>query len=213
MSTRDLALATVEQALNRYLALDPDAPRRLARLHGRLVALHLRGIELTLYLVPDDAGRLQLLGQIEGAPDCTLSGSPLDLLRAGDSASGARQLFAGNLSIDGDTELGQEFGRILAGLDIDWEEQLSHLTGDVIAHQLGRVGRRTARYLGEGRDTLQDNLGEYLTEEARLLPSRAEAEGFYAAVDTLRDDTERLAARIARLQRRLAARHPGKDPA
>ena len=208
MSTRDLALATLEQALNRYLALDPEAPAKLARLHGRIVALHLRGLELTLYLVADDAGRLQVLGGIEGEPDCTLSGSPLDLLRSGDQTTGARQLFAGRLGIRGDTELGQRFGQILGGLDIDWEEQLSHLTGDVLAHQAGRLARGTAGYVRDGVDTLQANLGEYLTEELRLLPAPGEVEAFHADVDTLRDDLERLQARVARLRCSADAQDP-----
>lgn len=209
MSTRDLALAGLEAALNHYLALDPEAPGRLAALHGRVVAIHLRGPELTLYFVPDQGGRLQVLGRIEGDSDCTLSGSPFDLARSADPATGARQLFAGHVGISGDTALGQRFGQILGGLDIDWEEQLSRLSGDVIAHQLGQLGRRSTGYLRAGLDRLQTNLGEYLSEEARLLPARAEAEGFFAEVDTLRDDLERLQARVARLRRGA----DGKDSA
>lgn len=209
MSTRDLALAGLEEALNRYVALDPEARQRLAPLHGRVIALHLRGLELTLYLVPDHGGRLQVLGRIAGAPDCTLSGSPIDLLRSGDTADGARQLFAGHVSLGGDTDLAQRFGNILATLDVDWEEQLARLTGDLVAHQAGRAARRSAAYLDRGLATARDNLGEYLTEELRVLPARAEVEAFHAGVATLRDDLERLQARVARLQRRGG----GKDPA
>ncbi|MEJ2576201.1 MAG: SCP2 sterol-binding domain-containing protein [Gammaproteobacteria bacterium] len=199
MTAGNLALAGLEQLLNRYVALDPDAPARFAQLHGRVVGLHLSGLEITLYLVADEAGRLQVLDRWEGEPDCLLSGSPLDLVRAGDAAGGARELFAGRVSIRGDTELGRRFGRLLAGLDVDWEEQLSRLTGDVIAHQVGRAARRSRDYLGQRRQAMERNLGEYLTEEARLLPARAEVEAWAADVDHLRDDAERLAARIERL--------------
>ena len=53
-------------------------------------------------------------------------------------------------------------------------------------------GRRNARIL-------QDDIGEYLTEESRLLPTRFEFEEWRDEVDTLRDDVERLEARIAQL--------------
>jgi len=203
MTTRDLALAGLEQALNGLIALDPQAGRRLAGFHGRVVAIQLRGLELTLYLVPDQQGRLQLLGSIEGEPDCTLSGSPLDLLRSGDRDQAPAQLFAGRLSIDGDTELGHRFGEVLGELDIDWEEQLSRLTGDVLAHELGTAARRGAAWGRRTGAVLGRDLAEYLTEEARLLPAPAAAADFLDDVDRLRDDLERLEARVKRLQDRL----------
>ena len=201
MTLRDLALEGLEQALNQLLALDPAAAARLAELHGRQIRVDLRGTGIQLNFVPGEDGRLQLLGHMETEPDCTLSGSPLDLLRASDETQGARQLFAGHVRIDGDQQTAHRFSEALAGLDIDWEEQLSHLSGDIAAHEIGRALRALA---AEGRrigSSSGENLSEYLTEEGRLLPHRFQIEDFLAAVDTLRDDTERLAARIALLEK------------
>lgn len=204
MSTRDLALATLEQAINRLIELDPYTARRLARFHGRVVAIEVTGLGLTLYFVPAHDGHLQLLGSLEGEPDCTLSGTPLDLMRSGDSSQGAAQLFAGRVTISGDTELAHRFGEALAGLDIDWEEQLAQLVGDVAAHEIGHRVRKGARWARQSGQLLGQDLGEYLTEEARLLPTRYEVEEFLSQVDQLRDDSERLAARIQRLEQRAA---------
>jgi ubiquinone biosynthesis protein UbiJ len=201
MTIRDLTLEGLERAINTLLALDPIASERLAALHGRTVRMQLSGIGLTFHVVPGHDGRVRLLGSIEGEPDATLAGSPLDLVRASDKEQGHAQLFAGNVQIDGDTAVAQRFSEALGGLDIDWEEQLSKLTGDVVAHELGR-GLRGARREGERvARSLRDNLSEYLTEEARVLPHRYEVEDFVADVDTLRDDVERLEARITRLER------------
>lgn len=201
MTIRGLTLEGLERGINALLALDPVASERLAGLHGRTVCIRLSGIGLSFHVVPGHDGRVRLLGSVEGDADATLSGSPLDLVRASDREQGHAQLFAGNVQIDGDTAVAQRFSEALGGLDIDWEEQLSRLTGDVVAHELGR-GLRGARREGErvGR-SLRDNLSEYLTEEARLLPHRYEVEDFVADVDTLRDDADRLEARIARLER------------
>ena len=202
MTLKDLALEALERALNRLLALDPDARRRLAGLHGRVIRIDLRGTGTELNFVPRHDGRLQLLGNIEHEPDCILSGSPVDLMRAGDRSSGHAQLFAGHVQITGDTEVAHRFSEALAGIDIDWEEQLSHLTGDIAAHEIGRSLRAAAR---EGRrfgQSAQDNLSEYLTEEARLLPHRFEVGDFLADVDDLRDAVDRLEARITLLERR-----------
>ena len=43
-------------------------------------------------------------------------------------------------------------------------------------------------------------MAEYLTVESRDVVPRAELDAFHDDVDALRDDAERLAARIARLR-------------
>lgn len=196
MSVRELALETLEQLLNRLVVLDPEAVRRFSAWHGRVIAIALRGTGITLYFVPEQQGRLQLLGSYEGEPDCVIEGSPLDLMRASDKDQGVAQLFAGHVTIHGDTELAHRFSEVLGNLDIDWEELLSRYVGDIAAHELARITRETQELGGKTLDRAQRNLSEYLTEEARLLPHPYEVEEWIREVETLRDDVERLAARI-----------------
>jgi ubiquinone biosynthesis protein UbiJ len=201
MTIRDLALESLERTLNAVIALDPDTRQQLARLHGKIVRITLTGIGLELNLAPGHDGQLQLLGRLEGEPDAELRGNPVDLMRASDSDGGHAELFAGRVQIDGDTAVAERFSQALAGLDIDWEEQLSRLVGDVAAHEIGRgvraAGREGKRLGGSARETLSD----YLTEESRVLPHRYEVDAFLADVDTLRDDVDRLEARIALLEK------------
>ena len=201
MTIHDLSTAGLEAALNAYVGLDPMSRERLATLHGRTVGVEIRGLGLTLFFTADEAGQLQVLGRLDGEPDCWLRGTPLDLLRAGDRTKGADQLFSQRVQIEGDSALAHRFGAILGDIDIDWEEQLSRVSGDVIAHEVGSAAR-AARDFGQrtGR-TVEQNLKEYLQEEARLLPTRYEVREFLDAVDGLRDDVERLAARVERLKR------------
>jgi ubiquinone biosynthesis protein UbiJ len=202
MTIGDLGYAGLETALNGYLGLDPVTRQRLAALHGRTVGVEMAGLGLTLFFTADEAGVLQVYGRHEGEPDCWLRGTPLDLLRAGDREAGADQLFSQRVRIEGDSGLAQRFGAILGDVDIDWEEHLSRIVGDVAAHEVGSAAR-AARELGQrtGR-TAEQNLREYLQEESRLLPTRYEVKEFLDAVDVLRDDVERLAARVERLRNR-----------
>jgi ubiquinone biosynthesis protein UbiJ len=191
--------AALESALNFYLGQDPESARRSAALQGKVIALDITGTGLTLYFLPDADG-LQVLGHYEGDIDTRLSGSPLGLARLGlDRREDA--LFQGAVKIDGDTAVGQQFQELLAGTDWDWEEQLSRVTGDVFAHQAGRLAARAARLWRDSRETLAADCSEFLQEEAHLLPTRIEVAYFLDAVDRLRDDTERLAARVERLLR------------
>ena len=203
MSTRDLALESLESSINALLKLDPVACGKLARHHGKVIGIHLRGPEITLYFIPDQQGCLQIFSRIEGEPDALLSGSPLDLLRSGDREQGSQQLFAGRVSISGNTALAHEFGSTLGGLDIDWEEQLSRLTGDILAHQIGNTVRKAAHWAKNTGSRLEADLGEYLTEEVRLLPHPLEVADFIDQVDELREHTDRLEARIRLMEKKL----------
>lgn len=185
-------------AINRYLALDPATMNRLAELAGHSVTLELRGFELTVPLCIESDG-IRILEEPAAHPDTILRGTALGFVRLGLGGSTASTLFAGDVSIEGDVETGQAFKAVLDKLDIDWEEQLSGITGDFLAHRLGNAVRETGEWLQHGRTTLEQDAGEYLTEELRVLPTRIELENFSADVDRLRLDTERLAARIARL--------------
>ena len=200
MSIRDLALEAIETLLNQLIALDPAAMQRLAGWHGRVIAIALRGTGLTFYFIPDQQGRLQLLGRYEGEPDCTIEGSPLDLMRASDKEQGSAQLFNGHVVISGDTDLAHRFSEVLGKLNIDWEEQLSRYVGDVAAHELARAARDASAQGQQAVDRLQQNISEYPTEEARLLPHPFEVEEWIRGVETTRDDVERLTARIRLLE-------------
>lgn len=102
-------------------------------------------------------------------------------------------------------ELGQEFSEILEALDIDWEEHLSHLTGDLVAHKVGNLVRDVFAWGKQAADTLGQDVAEYLQEENEALPNRDEVENFLSQVDVMRTDVDRMEARVQRLQSRLLA--------
>jgi len=198
----DTLLAAVEGLLNRMLALDPEGAAQLAKIQGRVLRVELVGFGTRLHLVPTDQGIL-LHGAYDAEPDCTLHGTPAALLRMALSERREDQVFAGAIRIDGDNRVAQTLGEVLQGLDIDWEEQVSRLLGDTLAHRLGlqvRAGHRWARRSG---DVMTRDLREYLIEEGRLLPGETDMRAFLDGVDRLRDDVERLAARVERLAKQL----------
>ncbi len=198
MNPASTLAAALESALNLYLKQDPDALQHAAGLQGKTIAITLSGTDFTLYFLPDPKG-VQVLGHYEGDVDTRLTGTPLGFARlALDSREDA--LFQGAVRIDGDTDTGQAFQDLLTGVDWDWEEQLSRITGDVVAHQAGKLAGQAKHFLSDSRDTLSQDCSEYLQEEAQWLPSRTEVDYFLTDVDRLRDDVERLEARVKRLQ-------------
>ena len=193
--------ALLETALDAWLALDPEAAAGLEAIAGRIIALELVGLGQTFYFLPTDC-RVEVLARYEGEPDTLIRGTPIALARMslGEAGEG---LFGEGVEIRGDTETGHRFQRVLAAVEFDWEEQAAKLLGDTAAHQLGRALRGLRGWAGHVAATLEQDLGEYLREEIRLLPARPEVEDFMAEVDRTREDCDRLEARIRRLEARL----------
>ena len=202
--------AALEAAINGVLRLDEDILARLQQLQGRVIAIEVRGLDVALYLIPEK-DRLSVHGRFEGEPDTTLRGTPLALMRMGMVKHAGDVLFAGDVEISGDVELGLQFSEILESLDIDWEEHLSHVTGDLVAHKVGDAVRGVLDWGRQTVDTLGQDVAEYLQEENQALPNRAEVDDFLSRVDAFRSDVDRLAARLQRLENRLFADDKQRD--
>ena len=192
---RSPLLAAAEAMLNRLLALDPDSAPRLAPLAGRRLHVELSEPELRFRLLFEAEGvRLQAPDD-ETPADARLAAALPALV--GLALSGGSS--PARVALEGDVTMVQQVRNLFQGLDPDWEDLLSRLLGDVAAHRLGEAARGLNRYGRETAETLLRDLGEYLTEERRELPAAAEVAAFVDDVDRLREDVDRLAARLARL--------------
>lgn len=192
-----LLLDPANRIIDRIIRLDPDAATRIAPLTGRRIRIVLSEPEITV-----DAtftrDSLHLAEPEEDAADVTVSG------RLGDLLAMARDPEAGGsgLRFEGDAAVAQQVRRVFRELDVDWEEGLATYLGDAPAHQIGRLVRGVRGWFAESTDAAGRNLAEYLTEERRDLPPRAEVDAFLDDVDRLRSDADRLAARVTLLEQR-----------
>ena len=194
----EAALRPVANLLNRNIRATTPARKLCKELDGTVVAIRVSKTALAAsFIVHDD--HLELTTEISDDPDVLISGSLLTLARmAGDS--GSSTLRDGSVEMAGDVLLAEKFQQLLDYAKPDIEEELASVVGDATAHRLGEFARGFSRWSAQARDTMSDNIREYLQEESRDLPSRYEIDRFTADVDALRDDVARLAARIERLQ-------------
>ncbi|MGC1954272.1 MAG: SCP2 sterol-binding domain-containing protein [Gammaproteobacteria bacterium] len=191
----------VEAAINTYVALDPELQKGLAELVGKRVEISIKGTAFTFHLRFETDG-VRLLAQAEQPADVMVEATPFALLRLLTGIGEENSLAGSEIAVQGEVADAQRIRSLLSRRHVDAEELLARVLGDVAAHQVGNfvrslvdAGRRTTGAL------LQD-LGEYLSEESRISPSRAELDALTSAVESLRDDAERLDKRILRLQQR-----------
>jgi len=193
-------LAAMETGLNQLFAMDPETHAELAHFKGRIIAFYFTDVQQTLYFFPDQQG-IQIISHYEGEADTTISGSLPAFARMAmaDEKGKTSAVFKGDISISGDIALGQQFQSLFKQLDIDWEEHLSHITGDVIAHSLGNAARGLFDWGRQAVDSITMDVSEYVQYETRDIASGPEIEHFNKQIDTIRSAVDRAEARVNRL--------------
>jgi ubiquinone biosynthesis protein UbiJ len=188
---------TLENVLNRGLPRSPRARQLCAELAGRKVAIEVPGVVRVLV---ESTGSALSVTRSDAAADAEISGGVLGLLTlAGDSPDAVLQ--RRGVDMRGDTEVAGRFREIARLLQPDLEEELSLVVGDVPGHQLGNMARAASTWGRHAIGTTVRNVFEYLAHESGDLVSRNEGEQFLRGVDALREDVDRLEARLNLLTR------------
>ncbi|MDX1480896.1 MAG: SCP2 sterol-binding domain-containing protein [Woeseiaceae bacterium] len=186
--------------MNRQIRGKTPARDICRELAGKSVAVRVRDTALAMYFrIGEDSVDLRL--SQDDDPDVVITGSLFSL--AGLAAGGGDdELRSGAIDLTGDVYTAQAFQRLLRFGRPDLEEELADVVGDVAARGIGDAVRGFGRWSREARETMRQNVSEYLQEESRAVPSRYEAEKFRKRVETLRDDVDRFEARLRRLESR-----------
>lgn len=192
-------LRPIAEVLNRNIAETTPARELATQLDGKTVAIRVRDTALAMYFVFDQ-DIVTLATEFDADPDVVITGSLVTLARMAGGA-GAQAIRDGDIDLTGDAATAQRFQTLLDHAKPDVEEELSRVIGDVAAHQLAEFARGVGNWVRGARSTMGDNIREYLQEESRDLPTRYEVEIFGQQVGELRDDVERIAARLKRLER------------
>lgn len=190
----------IENVLNRGLPRSIRAQQLCRELEGRRVGVSVQGFGR--WMLESTGVSLKVTRDLpEATADAEIRGGVVSLLGlAGPNPQEILQ--RGDASITGDAELAERFQELGRLLRPDLEEELSGFIGDVPAHQIGRLARAAMSFGQRAAATTVRNAAEYLAHEKRDLVPRAEGDQFLKGVDALREDVDRLEARIAMLEAR-----------
>lgn len=187
-------MRSITAMINRQIGAKTPARELCAALSGRAMALRVSNTALAVYMIADEQ-QLLVATDYADEPDVIVSGSALALARLA-GPDGEAAIRDGDVELSGDAHLAQQFQKLLQFGRPDLEEELSGLFGDVAAHGIGELLRNAGAWVRGARDTMEQNIGEYLQEESRAVPSRYEVDDFRSQVESLRDDVARFAARL-----------------
>ena len=193
----------ISRSINRLLQQDPDTKEKLKRLENKVLTLTCRlPIPITLQCTVKHHDVSIQLGDHLMA-DTKITGTPLQLFRAGLLTLDHEAHQLDDVSIEGDMELAENWLRLLREADIDFEEMLATHIGDVPAHQAHNVITHLKTAIQKNLSAFQISTYDYLHEESDWFPTKEALSEFFDEVDKIRLDTDRLDAHIVFLKKQL----------
>lgn len=200
----DLSLMTpVIATINHLLAQEPWARQQLALHAGKVACIDTGAVALRM--------RVDSAGMLEAAPTTAeiqanvtigvkLSDVPLILQN--------RERAFSYVKIEGDAEFANAISQLSKGLRWDAEHDLEKVIGPMLATRLVSGVKDVAAFVRTGQQKLAENVAEYFLDEQPMLIRPSTLQEYSAGVTRMRDDVERLAKRLARLEKAAAALQP-----
>ncbi len=188
----------LQAALNHLIRAEPWAQQQLVPHAGKLIAARIAPFSEGWLLIQADG---MLADVVPGEAQANLSVS----LAAGRAlrAMGDRASLEQAMRIEGEPALEQAMRTLVRSLRWDIEEDLSKWVGDAAAHRIISGGRRTRDWYRGGVARAGQNLGEYLTEEQRLVVSQLQLANFAEDVRQCDQRLQALEQRVTALEQRL----------
>ncbi|HHT00685.1 MAG TPA: hypothetical protein ENK73_07505 [Thiomicrospira sp.] len=190
-----------EMAFAAAVHLDEMHGQALSALEGKVIELWIAPVKFPLFCLVNQ-NRITTQTVLNGEADVTLK-------------TGLRQFRVlaqeGHFEakyIRGDEVTGQAFIKAMESLEIDWEEHLSHYTGDLVAFKIGHGFRSLLERKQNTKQYAGDTLREYLQFEINALPTRNQVEHFAKDVQQTHAEVEKIAERIQALSNQLSQIKP-----
>lgn len=209
MPFAQLLTSGIELAMNRLLSLDPDSQQRLQKLSGKSLQVTIKELPWPLLFSFSEQIDIRTVpasdSELAEPVDCLIELNLETLPKLKDSSQLTQLIQQKQLNLIGDIYVAQTFSTLLKELDIDWEEQLSQYTGDVLAHQTFSTMRTVFDSAKQQLEQGTSELGERLTQPDAIAVKPSDMLQFSQGVSELRGGAERLAARLALLEQAAQA--------
>ncbi|MGH8221027.1 MAG: ubiquinone biosynthesis accessory factor UbiJ [Steroidobacteraceae bacterium] len=194
--------STLENILNRGLPRSPRARELCTELTGRRVAVEVRGI--ADFTIASDGNALTVSSGATDGADARVRAGATAFLKFAAPAPPAT-LRAAGIDVEGDEALAERYRELGLLLRPDLEEELALAIGDVPAHEIARVARAAFGWCRSAAETTVRNFAEYFAHERGDLVSRSEGRQLFEGIGEAHAGIERIEARIALLEQRLAS--------
>ena len=194
-----LITASIERVLNTFLYRERalKAPRQ--RLQGKVLRVVLKEFSAPLVLSFSER-QLDVLSQWEGEADCSVITRLSVLPKLQDRQQLTALIRSGELEVQGDLQVVQNFVALMDMAEFDPAEVLAPYLGDIAAEGIGKIVRRGGSLLKKSVSRNQRYLAETLTEEWRMAPGKLEVAWFSEEISAVERSVDALTKRLDKLE-------------
>ncbi|EAR11404.1 ubiquinone biosynthesis accessory factor UbiJ [Reinekea blandensis] len=198
-------LLPLQTLINDGLNYDPQAREKIVALAGKTLVLQVTEPSVSFSVSIEADGFVFCESGTREPFDARVSGRAADLfavLRAEDRTAA---MMAHSISIEGDTRTFFAIQAVMSHLDIDWEMAIGDRIGDLAAHVISDGLRFFSRVARNQFNSAARTGRNFLREESGWLVPQSLWQDHVQELTRVRQDTERLQARLNRLQARVKA--------
>jgi ubiquinone biosynthesis protein UbiJ len=197
------AISGLETAINTALKYDPGTVRDLSELEGQVLLIDC-SIPSIRIAIETSQQKIILHNNWDGEAAVTIQGTMIALAKMAANTSDTSSFANSGVQLSGNLETLHKLHKILSKLNIDWEGGLADLVGDVPAHIIGSAMRQSAKASRESLQRASSALVEIAQEEFEIIPSKNSFKHFKQDVRQMAADTDRIMARLAALNEKIA---------
>ncbi|MDN8602143.1 ubiquinone biosynthesis protein UbiJ [Citrobacter sp. S2-9] len=199
MPFKPLVTAGIESLLNTFLYRSTALKSARARLQSKVLRVELKGFSTPLILVFSER-QVDVLGAWEGEADCTVITHASVLPKLRDRQQLTALIRSGELEVQGDIQVVQNFVALADLAELDPAELLAPYTGDIAAEGISKALRGGAKFLCHGVQRQQRYIAEAITEEWRMAPGALEVAWFAEETAAVERAVDALAKRLEKLE-------------
>lgn len=194
-----LITAGIEGVLNTFLYQPRALKSPRQRLQGKVLRVVVQEFSSPLVLVFSEH-QVDVLAQWEGEADCSVITRLSVLPKLRDKQQLTALIRSGELEVQGDIQVVQNFSSLLDLAEFSGEELLAPYIGDVAAQGLGNVVAGGVKALTRRAKRNERYVAEALTEEWRLAPGPLEVAWFSEETSALARAVDTLTSRLEKLE-------------
>ncbi|MBD2811492.1 SCP2 domain-containing protein [Xenorhabdus sp. Vera] len=191
--------AFLETTLNHLLYREAVLRPARLRLVGKTLSIELKEIEAPLVLIFSEK-QVDVLSQWSEPTDCSMKATIPAILKLRDRQCLSALINSGEIVIEGDMQVIQQWAALLDMSEWDPAHYLSPYLGDIVSEGISRMMKKGIKFASNTVVRKKAYFTESLTEEWKMSPSALEMAYFSEEVNAVANELTQMEKRLAALE-------------